>query len=217
MSAIGEVNGRRPAPPRPEDLSGNQRARRDRIVQQSYELLRHREYEEIQMRDVAEHAHVALGTLYRYFVSKEHLFAAVLVRWGVALQEQVERAPLSGDDVPQQLRDVYSRVIDAFERLPQFFRLMVAIETTTDSYARELFEEFNEAARSSLTAPLVHLEPEQATAVADVLMAVLGSVLRSWALGRTSVADARERMCRTIDLVFSPPPRRRRTRTPAPG
>jgi AcrR family transcriptional regulator len=33
------------------------------------------------MRDVAACANVALGTIYRYFVGKDHLLAAALVEW----------------------------------------------------------------------------------------------------------------------------------------
>lgn len=193
-------------PPNPDELIPSQRLRRDRIVQQAYDFLQHHEYEEIQMRDVADHAQVALGTVYRYFSSKEHLFAAVLVRWGDSLQGRVGREPLKGTDVPARLVDVYDRIIDAFERLPQFFRLMVVIETTTDPYARELFEEFIQAARSSMGEPLESLDPDEASAVADVLMAVINSALRAWAAGRISADGARDGIRRTIQLIFSPPP-----------
>ena len=33
------------------------------------------------MRDVAQEAGVALATVYRYFTSKEHLYAAALLEW----------------------------------------------------------------------------------------------------------------------------------------
>lgn len=195
------------APPNPDDLIPSQRSRRDRIIQQAYDFLQDHDYEEIQMRDVADHAQVALGTVYRYFASKEHLFAAVLVRWGETLQVRMQKAPLRGDDVPSQLEDVYGRVIGAFEKLPQFFRLMMVIETTTDPYARELHQRFSETARTSLGAPLEALSEEEAEAVADVLTSVLGGVLRSWALGLTTAAGARARVSRTIRLIFSPPPK----------
>src|SRR3989442_1439301 len=59
-------------------LTASQRARRDRIVEAGLALLQERHYDQIQVKDVAERANVALGTLYRYFSSKEHLFAEVL-------------------------------------------------------------------------------------------------------------------------------------------
>ncbi|MDQ1454884.1 MAG: TetR/AcrR family transcriptional regulator, cholesterol catabolism regulator, partial [Actinomycetota bacterium] len=62
-------------------LTHAQQARRDRIVDAGLALLAARDYDKIQVKDVAEEANVALGTLYHYFSSKEHLFAEVLVRW----------------------------------------------------------------------------------------------------------------------------------------
>ena len=66
--------------PDPATLPTTQRARRERIVAAAVELLDHAEYDDVQMRDVAERAGVALATVYRYFSSKEHLYAAAILR-----------------------------------------------------------------------------------------------------------------------------------------
>ena len=66
----------------PDSLPRGQQERRDRIVRAAISLLEHGgEYDAIQMRDVALEAGVALGTVYRYFTSKEHLYAAALLEW----------------------------------------------------------------------------------------------------------------------------------------
>ena len=64
----------------------SQVARRDRIIRAATELLEEREYERIQIRHVAEAASVALGTLYRYFPSKEQLYAEVLLTWSESFE-----------------------------------------------------------------------------------------------------------------------------------
>ena len=46
-------------------------------------------YDAVQMRDVAATAQVALGTIYRYFASKDHLLAATLVEWTKDLQRRL--------------------------------------------------------------------------------------------------------------------------------
>jgi AcrR family transcriptional regulator len=199
-------------PPRAEDLIPSQRERRDRIIHVARQLLERAEYEKIQMRDVAEHAEVALGTVYRYFGSKEHLFAAVLVQWSRSLEAAVERHPLSGDP-PEQLRDLFMRVLDAFERLPQFFRLMVVIETTPDRFARQDFEAFSQQTRSTFREAVAQLHPDTAEDVLDVVLSVLGGVMRAWSLGVLDLDTARRQLQATIDLLFSGPPKyRRRTR-----
>ena len=68
-----ETNG----PPEPDSLTEKQSARRRRVLDAAMALADEGGYEAVQMRDVAARADVALGTLYRYFSSKDQLLAAV--------------------------------------------------------------------------------------------------------------------------------------------
>jgi AcrR family transcriptional regulator len=74
-------------------LSGNvpasQLARRGRILDAAIELAEAGGYDAVQMREVAERADVALGTLYRYFPSKTHLLVSALGRIFDDLQSSV--------------------------------------------------------------------------------------------------------------------------------
>jgi AcrR family transcriptional regulator len=193
-------------PPVPESLIPSQRARRDRIVAGALRLLEQGEYDKIQMRDIAEEADVALGTVYRYFASKEHLFAAVLVVWSDSLQHRVQRRPLVGDSPQQRLDDLMGRVLTAFERFPQFHRLIVVLESTPDRHARELHAQFAARTGETFLEPLAALDPEIAGEVIDIVKAVLWALLRSWSQGVLTMKEARRRMSRSIELIFSPPP-----------
>ncbi|WP_299530623.1 TetR family transcriptional regulator [uncultured Streptomyces sp.] len=79
------AGGRPPASP----LTERQAARRGAILRAGARLAARGGFDAVQMRDVAEAAGVALGTLYRYFPSKSHLLAALardlLERWRTAL------------------------------------------------------------------------------------------------------------------------------------
>ena len=92
-------------------LTHAQQARRDRIVDAGLALLAERDYDRIQVKDVAEAANVALGTLYHYFSSKEHLFAEVLVRWAGTLRTNISRNPLRGTTDTQRLTQVINRSV----------------------------------------------------------------------------------------------------------
>lgn len=81
-------------PPAPETLNQNQAARRHRIIRTALRALASSDYEQVKISDVARDSGVALGTLYRYFASKEHLFAAVFVEWQKALTTKLEKSPL---------------------------------------------------------------------------------------------------------------------------
>lgn len=67
----------------------SQAARRERILDAAIELAEEGGYEAVQMREVAERADVALGTLYRYFPSKVHLLVTALGRIFADLQSSV--------------------------------------------------------------------------------------------------------------------------------
>src|SRR6266567_4761567 len=71
MARIAEV--RSPAAP----VSERQMVRRERILDAAAELGSAADYDRVQMVDVAKSAGVAIGTLYRYFPSKTHLFGAL--------------------------------------------------------------------------------------------------------------------------------------------
>lgn len=193
-------------PPAPDTLIESQRKRRERIVRAALRLLERREYDKIQVREVAEAADVALGTVYRYFASKEHLFAAVMQEWGASLDKRLRRDPLQGDDVAARLTDLMDRIITAFERRPQFFRLMVIMDSTPDEHARELMDGFRSRATGTMGEPLDVLAPDDAKAVLDVVNAVLSSLLRGWVAGTLPMSEVRRRMSRSIELIFSPPP-----------
>jgi TetR/AcrR family transcriptional regulator, cholesterol catabolism regulator len=58
-------------------VSRQQVQRRERILDAAAALGADADYDRVQMLDVAKRAGVAIGTLYRYFPSKTHLFSAV--------------------------------------------------------------------------------------------------------------------------------------------
>lgn len=78
-----------------EPSSPRQRARHLRILKAAAELAAEKSLDQVQMHEVAKAAGVAIGTLYRYFPSKIHLFTAVMA-------EQIEdfgaRLPERGAD-----------------------------------------------------------------------------------------------------------------------
>jgi TetR/AcrR family transcriptional regulator, cholesterol catabolism regulator len=73
----------------------SQLARRERILDAAVELATDGGYDAVQMREVADRADVALGTLYRYFPSKVHLLVSAMGRTFNELQVGVETSGAS--------------------------------------------------------------------------------------------------------------------------
>src|SRR5205823_13844470 len=87
-------------------LTERQAARRDWIVQAAMELAAEGGYDAVQMREVSARANVALGTLYRYFSSKDQLIVAVMGHWAKELQAQIAARPPSGAMLADRVTDV---------------------------------------------------------------------------------------------------------------
>jgi AcrR family transcriptional regulator len=165
-------------------------------------MLEDDDYEKIQMREVAERANVALGTAYRYFGSKEHLYAAVMLEW--ASTYDASGTKTGGSDA-ERLKHLLRKAVRAFEKRPQFMRLEILLESSTDEGARELFEEFSKRHVTVIRETLQSLDPHEAQAVADVTNSVLGAHLRSWALGRSTIRQAYSAVESAVDLIFVGP------------
>jgi AcrR family transcriptional regulator len=180
-----------------------QRARRRRIVDAGLALLRERDYDKIQMRDVAEQANVALGTVYNYFASKEHLFAEVLIAWAALLGPSLSRNPLRGGTDAERLTEVFHRSVRAFQRQPQLARLVATLEASSDPFATEVLSRLGEATTGVYVAAMRDVDAARAHAIVRVLDAVLSSGLRSWVAGRISAADLNDRLTEAIRLLLA--------------
>ncbi len=92
------------------NLHVNQANRRRRILRAALELAAQGGYHGVQMREVAIHADVSLGTVYHYFDSKDHLLAATLVDWTRELAASVARNPAVGDTTLERVLDILRRM-----------------------------------------------------------------------------------------------------------
>jgi TetR/AcrR family transcriptional regulator, cholesterol catabolism regulator len=187
----------------PSAQSPAQAQRRDRIIRTALELLSASDYEAIQMRDVAEKADVALATLYRYFPSKEQLFAAVQLEWVERLHRRVAQRGLRGNSDLERLLDVLQRSIRSFKTSPQFYRVLLTLESTKDPVARELYEVMAGATTDTYREAIRNVDPETGERLLQATLAILGSEMRTWALGRRSIEQASRRIEESLRLLFT--------------
>ena len=199
-----------PAPisvrPDPASLPTGQQERRERIIQAAISLLERGEYDAIQMRDVAREAGVALATLYRYFTSKEHLYAAALLDWASDFPRARPAAGNGSATGEAQLRALMRRAVRAFEHYPQMMRVEIVLESSTDPNARSLFDQFAGNNRRALMDALSSTDTDTASAIVETVNSVMVTRLRSWALGRGTIQDVDRSVQRTLDLIFASAP-----------
>jgi AcrR family transcriptional regulator len=90
-------------------LAANQLRRMRRIVDAAVELAEQGGFDAVRLRDVAERSDVALGTLYKYFRSKEDILL-------FALNEEVSRLEQALAARPPAGATPYRRVVEFFRR-----------------------------------------------------------------------------------------------------
>jgi AcrR family transcriptional regulator len=191
-----------PAPPQAADtMSASQLARRDKVVSAFIELVAAGRVDDLGMKDVAERSGVALGTIYRYFSSKDHLAAAALREWARAL-DRPSRAP-AGDTMTERLVTILRRAVRAYQRQPSFARLLILAAGSTDPFASECYREMGDGVMGTLGAALYELAPDDRRRVLGVVGAVWYHALAEWVNDRKTIAQVYEAVEDAARLVLA--------------
>ncbi len=182
-------------------LSTNQAVRRQRIIDATLSLLGERDYRHVSVKEVADRAGVALGTLYHYFPSKDRLLGEALVQWAGTLPTSVRRRPLAGATPAARLEEVLHRSVRAFERQPQLAKLVAYFEVSDDPVANDVLLRLKDTTSDVYLDALSGLEPELAGRIKGVVEAVLDATLRAWSAGRLGAADVYRALTDAVTLV----------------
>jgi AcrR family transcriptional regulator len=118
-----------------EALTKSQAARRQRVLVAALQLGADGGYDAVQMRDVAASAEVALGTIYRYFPSKDALLAAAMVEWMEDLERRVSARAPRGATTSERVYDVLRRAVATMERQPALAEAVVRALISDDREA----------------------------------------------------------------------------------
>lgn len=197
MSAIENSRGEQAA--YAADLPPGQQARRQRIIKAAAGALRRNEYDEIQISDIARGAEVARGTIYRYFGSKDELYAAVLLDWSAPVLSN-EKAPAGTSSTVDHLRAKMAAIIAVFERWPQFFKVFVSLRASTDPNAVRLINAFSDRSIANLAADFAELG-DRAEDVSTMLWSIMATMLTAAIYDQRPIADVYRLTHEFIDLV----------------
>ncbi|MGH3245004.1 MAG: cholesterol catabolism transcriptional regulator KstR [Trebonia sp.] len=175
--------------------SAAQRERRKRILDATLALASKGGYDAVQMRTVAEHADVALGTLYRYFPSKIHLLVGALTTEMDQIQDKLDRRPIPGETAADRMLYVLSRVTRNLQRDPMLTEAMTRAFMFADpSAATEVNVVAGQMVRM-FTRAMHDGEPSaDDIAIARVIGDVWLSNLVAWVTRRASADDVSSRL-----------------------
>ena len=169
-------------------LTERQAERRDRVVKAAIALASSGGYDAVQMRDVASKAGVALGTLYRYFSSKDHLLVSCLGDWTREFQQRVESRPPGGGTAADRVVDVLKRAATALERSPDLMAAFVTALTSISAddpvglaEVSEVYEQLNEFVSTAMEDDEAIHREAVIRVVGMVWLAALIARVRGWA------------------------------------
>jgi len=180
----------------------NQAARRERVIAAAVDLASDGGYEAVQMRDVAARADVALGTLYRYFPSKDHLLIAALAEQVSTLQRRLAQKPPRGMNAADRLVDVLRRASRALEREPRLTAALVTALSSADPSVAEAKTEVNDILASVIADAVDHDALAQGEGVVRVLGHVWFAALVSWVGGMAPTGQMGDDLEITARLIL---------------
>lgn len=183
-----------------EALPRSQAVRRDGVVQAALKLAADGGYDAVQMREVGAEAGVALGTIYRYFSSKDALLAAALVAWVEDLERRVTARPPTGATTAARVASILRRAHRAMEKQPKLAEAVITAMVSPDPATMDAQAQTGIAMGRVLgRAMSADLDRSTAAKVTTVLTHVWFSALIIWVNGRdddiSRVGDEVELAC----------------------
>ncbi|MDQ2647986.1 MAG: TetR family transcriptional regulator [Actinomycetota bacterium] len=183
-------------------LTSSQAARRQRVLVSALELAADGGYDAVQMRDVATSAGVALGTIYRYFPSKDALLAAAMVEWMEDLERRVGQRGPQGDTTAERVYDVLRRAVATMEKQPKLAEAVITALTSDDDAAgKASISTTDVMTRVMLQAFPDDVDPAMEAAIAKVLGHVWFSCMVAWKNGVGDMAWMAEELDTACQLI----------------
>jgi AcrR family transcriptional regulator len=188
---------------RGDQLTKSQAARRQRVIAAALELSSTGGYDAVQMRDVAMKAEVALGTIYRYFSSKDHLLAAVLVDWMIDLERRVSMRPPKGERTVDRVVDILRRASRAMEKEPDLSAAVITALSSPDPAVAECQRDMTEVmARIQAKAFPAEFDPEIQARIIRVLGFIWFTSLLAWVNDWVGASDTSEELASAAHLLL---------------
>jgi len=188
-----------PVPAR--QLSRSQAQRRQRIIDAALALCRSEGHAQTQMRDIADAAGLAMGTVYRYFPSKELLLANVFEAWCEGYWEMLGTAS-DGQANIDRLLDLARRSAQAYIDEPNILLMLNSLRSGAEPAIEEISNAIGRRAARFFLDNLHGLPGEAAAGIVDTVFCVMQVKLALWASGQISTEQVHQDIEKTVRLLL---------------
>jgi AcrR family transcriptional regulator len=188
-----------------------ERARR--IVETAVQLAEQGGFEAVRLRDVASHAGVALGTLYRRFRSKEDLLIAALELETRDLERRVRQRPPQGANSRERVAAFFGIATRGLIRRPNLARALLKAAACGEPDLAKQVAAFHDRMEGMVVAALrgpdaaassagATLPDEQERELARALTLIWFALLVGWSGGLHGQDRVIEQMSGCVDLML---------------
>lgn len=188
--------------------------RKDRILDVAVNLAEAGGFENVRQRDVADQAGIALGTLYKSFISKEHILSAALAREADELDRKLKLRPPTGDTPSERLQSLFKIVTRAMCHKPKYARAVLRAMASGQPEVAGHVAAYQGRMNGIIIGVMgetngkgaqAKQQEERQTIVATLLQQIWFASLVAWSAGIFSQADVTAHMNRSIELILSSP------------
>ncbi len=183
-------------------LARSQAARRRRVLDATLELARVGGFDAVQMRDVAAEANVAVGTVYRYFSSKERLLLEAMAEQLEDLRRYLETHPPTGATPGERITAVLRRADSALARQPDVTMAMVRAYGACRDENAEVIERVS-ATMGAIVTTAIGADGTRERRVARILTQVWLSSLIGWAGGVDPISRVDDDLWHTARMLLA--------------
>lgn len=159
-------------------------ARRKAILEQAKIVFAKRGFLNATVEEIAERAELAVGTLYRYFQSKEEMYVSLLFEAMTIFYDRIEVIRASGAPPDAQLRAVWNFFYEFYQSQPEYYRVFMFLHNEglrdlispevmnqINRYAGRNFRQVGQIVQAGMDAEI--FRPVDPRAVVDVMWSLL--------------------------------------------
>jgi AcrR family transcriptional regulator len=184
--------------------------RRDKIIDVAIDLAEAGGYENVRQRDVADQAGIALGTLYKSFISKEHILSAAIEREADELERRIKAKPPAGDTATERLQALFRITTRAMCHKPKYARAVIRAMASGQPEVAAHVLAYQGRMNAIIASVMVGKDAE---ADADSSVSMLPTLLQQvwfaslvgWSANLMSPAEVNVHMDKAIELIMASP------------
>lgn len=181
------------------------KARRQLILDTAKTVFAERGFLNATIEEIAERSELAVGTLYRYFQSKEEIYVSLLFDAMEMFRQAIEDARNSNFSPPEQLQIVWQFFYNFYNEQPEYYRAFMFLhnEGLRDVISPEVIDEINKRATVNfrLVSEIVQEGVNQGIYRSDLDARSVVDVLWSMLMGLVQLVETRRNLGVRADML----------------